>query len=102
MLLRPGYNIAIMYFDIKSIVLLKLQIILGHSNSSDYFEATTNVRNFGKESLCANIGGYVGMILGISFLQVPEMILIILRFLQKEKAKHVHIKKNEGDASEIK
>ena len=33
----------------------------------------------------ANIGGYVSMLLGIAFLQVPDVILFIYQYLQKRK-----------------
>ena len=45
----------------------------------------TNVRSFGKASLWGSIGGFVGMILGLSFLQVPDIINSILHYMQRRK-----------------
>merc|ERR1712141_713416 len=56
--------------------ILKLKLRL----SSNYFEEVKNVRKFGKDGLWANIGGYVGMILGFSFLQLID---IICDFIQR-------------------
>ena len=55
--------------------------------SSDYFEETTNVREFESKILWANIGGYVGMILGISLLQAPTIIEKGYHFLRKKLLK---------------
>ena len=70
------------------------------SYSSEYFEETTNVRDFGKDSLWANIGGYVGMILG-SLYQAPEVISAIFRYLQTERTKYLHKKKIKANAAQI-
>ena len=51
--------------------------------SFNYFDETTNVRSFGKDSLWGNIGGYVGMILGFSLLQLPNLASFILHYLQR-------------------
>ena len=51
--------------------------------SSNLFEETTNVRSFGMVSLLANIGGYVGIILGISFLQVPDIVYGIFKYIRR-------------------
>ena len=48
--------------------------------SSQYFEEVTNFRNFDKDDLWASIGGVVGMILGLSFLQLTD---IICEFIQR-------------------
>ena len=48
--------------------------------SSEYFEEVTNFRHFEKDDLWASIGGYVGMILGLSFLQLTD---IICEFIQR-------------------
>ena len=34
----------------------------------------THIRAFGMDDLWANIGGYVGMVLGISIIQIIEML----------------------------
>ena len=43
-------------------------------NSSDYFQETTNVRKFSRDSVWGNVGGYVGMFLGFSVLQIPSLL----------------------------
>ena len=68
--------------------------------SSEYFEQTTNVRDFGADSLWANIGGYVGMILGFSLYHAPEVISTIFRELQTVRTKYLH-KKKIKDATQI-
>ena len=52
--------------------------------SSDYFEQTTNVRNFTMGSLWGNIGGYVGMILGFSLLQAPDIARRTVQYLWRQ------------------
>ena len=55
------------------------------TSGSDFLDETTNVRSFGKASLWGSIGGYVGMILGFSFLQVPDIISGIMYYIQSKK-----------------
>ena len=76
-------------------------LFLDNFYSSEYFEETTNVRDFGADSLWANIGGYVGMILGFSLYQAPEVISAIFRDLQTERTKYLHKKKIKGNAAKI-
>ena len=52
--------------------------------SSDFIDETRNVRSFGKANLWAGIGGYVGMILGFSFLHVPEIILNMINYVKSK------------------
>ena len=66
-------------------LIIYVNFLLDVSYSSDYFEETTNVQNFGVDSLWANIGGYVSMLLGIAFFQVPDVVLFIYRYVQKKK-----------------
>ena len=60
-----------------------LAIFCDTGYSSNFFEETTNVRSFGLVSLLANIGGYVGMILGLSFLNVPDMISRMYNYIRR-------------------
>ena len=49
--------------------------------SSNYLIEITNVRSVGKADLWANIGGYVGMVMGISILQLIDIMYdMITRF----------------------
>ena len=56
--------------------------------SSDFFDETKNVRSFGSASLWASIGGYVGMILGVSLLQLPEIVSGIVYYIQRKRIRH--------------
>ena len=48
---------------------------------SKEFEAIQNVRDFDLESLVGNIGGYVGMFLGVSLLQISNLLIMTCRTL---------------------
>lgn len=62
-----------------------LAIFCDDGYSSEFFEETTNVRSFGQASLWANIGGYIGMLLGLSLLQVPDIISGIFMCIQRKR-----------------
>ena len=47
--------------------------------SSDYFQETTNVRKFSRDSVWGNVGGYIGMFLGFSVLQIPSLLNAVFR-----------------------
>ena len=53
-------------------------------HSSDFIDETKNVRSFGITNLWAGIGGYVGMILGFSFLQVPDILSNMIRYAKSK------------------
>ena len=52
--------------------------------SSDFVDETKNVRSFGIADLWASIGGYIGMVLGFSFLQVPDIVSSIIRYAKSK------------------
>ena len=52
--------------------------------SSDLYEEVTNVRSFGKASLWGSIGGFVGMILGLSLFQLPDIFTGGVDYMQKK------------------
>ena len=52
------------------------------TNSSDFIDETKNVRSFGKANLWASIGGYVGMILGFSFLNAPDIVFNMVKYVK--------------------
>ena len=62
-----------------------LAILCDVGYSSNFFEETRNVRSFGMASLWADIGGYIGMILGLSFLQVPHIASGIFYYIQRKR-----------------
>ena len=49
--------------------------------SIDSYDETINVRGFSGYAMFGSIGGYVGMILGISFLQLPGLISSGIEFV---------------------
>ena len=52
---------------------------------TDQFQEVTNSKDFGFESLWSGIGGFTGIFLGYSFLNVPEFLLLLKRKLKTEK-----------------
>ena len=50
--------------------------------SVDYYDETVNVRHFSGDAMFGSIGGYIGMILGISFLQLPGIVYYGFEFLK--------------------
>ena len=54
-------------------------------DSSDIYVETTNLRSFGMASFLANIGGYVGIILGISFLSVPDIACRVFKYIRRDQ-----------------
>ena len=68
------------YFKDKSyekVSIITFYIIV---HSSDFIDETKNVRSFGKANLWASIGGYVGMILGFSFLHAPDIFFSMIKY----------------------
>ena len=52
---------------------------VGISYVDEVYEEVVNHRSFGFEMFWSGIGGFVGMFLGFSFLQIPEMIFKIMQ-----------------------
>ena len=94
-----AHRVLIILFTILCTILL--QAIFNYFCSSDYFEETINVRNFGLDSLWANIGGYVGMLLGISCLQLPDLVSHLIQYLPKKKSPLHQTTQMGQDTSEI-
>ena len=42
--------------------------------SADSYDENVNIRSFGYDAMWGNIGGYVGMVLGISLFQLPDIL----------------------------
>ena len=51
-----------------------ITIYLQTLSSANYMDQITHIRAFGMDDVWANIGGYVGMVLGISIIQIIEML----------------------------
>ena len=58
---------------------LDLEIIQG----SEMYQEIENVKDFGVESCWSGIGGFVGIFLGYSLLQIPELIANYFEVLRK-------------------
>ena len=61
-------------------LILTIFYIIVHS--SDFLDETQNVRSVGKANLWASIGGYVGMILGFSFLNAPDIVFNMVKYVK--------------------
>jgi hypothetical protein len=60
-----------------------LYLDLQFSNVNDRYQIIENNRGFTGESCWAGIGGFVGIFIGISLMQVPEILLSVFNFLKK-------------------
>ena len=49
----------------------------------DVFQEITNVKEFTFEMFWSSVGGFLGIFLGYSVLQVPELIMYIMPFLKR-------------------
>ena len=56
---------------------LDISFIMG----SEMFQEITNVRDFGKESCWSGIGGFIGLFMGYSILQFPEILVSACQWL---------------------
>ena len=61
-----------------------LAIFCNAGYSSDLFDETRNVKSFDTASLWASIGGYVGMILGLSLFHIPDIFTGGVDYMQKK------------------
>ena len=52
------------------------------STSVDSYDENVNIRSFGYDAMWGSIGGYVGMGLGISFFQLPDIIYCGIQFFR--------------------
>ena len=60
-----------------------LDISFGHV--SERYQEISNIRGFTGESCWAGIGGFVGIFVGISLMQVPEILIGTFNYIQKIK-----------------
>ena len=52
------------------------------STSVDSYDENVNIRKFGYDAMWGSIGGYVGMVLGISFFQLLDITYCGLQFFR--------------------
>ena len=77
----------------------KLELVWYSNNpffniSVDSYDENVNVRSFGFDAMWGNIGGYVGMILGVTLFQLPNIIYSGFHFLKSfisRKADYIKI-----------
>jgi len=50
-----------------------------------YYQKIENVQSFGMESFVSGVGGFIGIFLGYSLLQLPEFFTYVVSFLDKLK-----------------
>ena len=65
--------------------MLYLDIAINHF--SEQYQAIINTKVFTVESCWAGIGGFVGIFVGVSLMQVPEIIMEIINLMMKLKEK---------------
>jgi len=77
-LLKPG---LLLNFYFTFFIFFQLQIFI-FSTSVDTYDENVNIRSFGYDAMWESIAGYVGMGLGISFLQLPCIIYCGIQFFR--------------------
>ena len=77
------------YCQTNSIPRSKNYSLTFHFFSVDSYDETTNVRSFSYDAMWGSIGGYVGMVLGISLFQLPNLIYGGIQSLKKVTSHHV-------------
>ena len=61
----------------KTLTYLDIAFIVG----CDVFQEIINARDFGVESCWSGIGGFVGIFVGYSILQLPDFLYFVLQWL---------------------
>ena len=61
-------------------------IIIKVSYMDDFYQETENVEDFNFESFFSSLGGFVGIFLGYSMMQIPEILCDIPSIVKKLKA----------------
>lgn len=64
---------------------LAILILSFYSFSVNSYDENVNVRSFGFDAMWGSIGGYVGMVLGISLFQLPNLMYNSFHFLKSFK-----------------
>ena len=74
---------------------IKNQLRIDFNFLTKKYEEVQNLREYGMDSLWAEVGGYIGIFLGYSLLQVVDMLLTFLKWMLKSfpRKKHHPLKK---------
>ena len=65
--------------------MLYLDIAINHF--TEQYQAIINNKGFTVESCWAGIGGFVGIFVGVSLMQIPEIIMETINLIKKLKVK---------------
>ena len=76
------------------------ELLLKIPYKTDEYEKITNKRLFNSESLFSQVGGLIGIILGVSFLQIPDILNGSLEIL-KTKYKQIVCKDNINSVTSL-
>ena len=82
---RQFYNIKQSWWGSEYKEILYLDIDISHLG--EQYQAIINTRGFTIESCWAGIGGFVGIFVGVSLMQVPDVIIETIHLMKKLKAK---------------
>ena len=72
---------------------MQFTIYISDYASVDSYDENINIRSFGYDAMWGSIGGYVGMVLGISLFQLPNIIYSgfqSLRYVKRLLDKRLH------------
>ena len=58
-------------------------LVLRFSYLNEDYQEIVNVKDFGFENFWSNIGGFIGIFLGYSLLQIPDLLAKAISFLKK-------------------
>ena len=82
---RRFYDIQEDRWELYAEEMLYLDIAINHF--SEQYQAIINTKVFTVESCWAGIGGFFGIFIGVSLMQVPEIIMEIINLMMKLKEK---------------
>ena len=60
-------------------------LVLRFSYLNEEYQEIVNSKDFGLQSFWSNIGGFIGIFLGYSLLQTPDLFASIIVFLRRRK-----------------
>ena len=86
--LWKGSKIEVKYFEGNSYYITyenetSLRLDLEFNNVNPVYQVIENGRSFSVESCWAGIGGFIGIFVGVSMRQIPELISDLFSFIKK-------------------
>ena len=67
----------------RNVVQLKSDFLIKISYTEDFYQEIENVRDFSFETFWSSVGGFLGIFLGYSVLQIPDLLSYLSSFLMK-------------------